>query len=70
MLPGCYVFFSGIRPPALLLGSTGRDVQGRYTEEVMDLVRSLVAHRASGLAPSFRQSMRVILAILSVATLA
>ena len=46
---------------------------GRYNDEVVDLVRQLVAHRASLFAPCLRQSMRVILArrywgILSVVT--
>ena len=49
------------------------EVGGRYNDEVVDLVRQLVAHRASRFAPALRQSMRVILArrywgILSVAT--
>ena len=49
------------------------EVGGRYNDEVVDLVRQLVAHRASLFAPCLRQSMRVILArrywgILSVAT--
>ena len=50
------------------------EVGGRYNDEVVDLVRQLVAHSASLFAPCRRQPMRVILArrywgILSVATL-
>ena len=49
------------------------EVGGRYNEEVVSLVRQLVAFRASQFAPLLRRSMRVILArrywgILSVAT--
>ena len=49
------------------------EVGGRYNDEVVELVRALVSHKAMTFAPALRQSMRVILArrywgILSVAT--